>query len=187
MENFGRVALGCYAHYIFGHAQATAAITNDVAFMRGMLSLDGSDAYAHAAKVGDAGSEDPSTEWIALSGTATDADLSRRLVGALLAANLAAGVPIVSDQSEASASTKVVDIVKQVIGRDASRATDEDNNKYDVNKHGLLRFYANDVVYVNIKLVKPVVNGASGQLVADATLEDLYSTEENYSIRITLA
>ncbi len=187
MENFGRVALGCYAHYIFGHAQATAAITNDVEFMRGMLSLDGSDAYTHAAKVGDAGSEDPAADWIALAGSASDADLARRLVGALLAANLAAGAPVVSDQTEAAASTKVVDIVKQVIGRDASRATDEDNNKYDVNKHGLLRFYAGDVVYVNIKLVKPVVNGSAGQQVADATLEDLYASEENYSIRITLA
>lgn len=189
MENFGRVALGCYAHYIFGHAQATAAITNDVEFMRGMLSLDSANAYVHAAKVGDAGSEDPSTAWVALSGSPTDADLARRLVGALLAANLSAGAPVVSDQTEAAESNKVVDIVKQVVGRDASRATDEDNNKYDVNKHGLLRFYAGDVVYVNIKLVKPIVNGASGQQVADATLEDLYTTEneENYSIRITLA
>lgn len=187
MENFGRVALGCYAHYIFGHAQATAAITNDVEFMRGMLSLDASDVYTHAADVGDSGLANPAADWIALSGDASDADLARRLVGALLAANLSAGVPVVSDESEAASSSKVVDIVKQVIGRDASRATDEDNNKYDVNKHGLLRFYANDVVYVNIKLLKPVVNGASGQQVDDATLEDLYSTEENYSIRITLA
>lgn len=189
MENFGRVALGCYAHYIFGHAQATAAITNDVEFMRGMLSLDGSDAYTHAAKVGDAGSDDPSTAWIALTGSASDADLARRLVGSLLAANLAAGVPVVSDESEAANSSKVIDIVKQVIGRDASRATDEDNNKYDVNKHGLLRFYAGDVVYVNIKLVAPVVNGGNGQQVADGTLEGLYGEEDeqNYSIRITLA
>lgn len=187
MENFGRVALGCYAHYIFGHAQATAAITNDVQFMRGMLSLDSSDVYVHAAKVGDAGSEDPSTAWVALSSDPTDADLARRLVGALLAANLSAGVPIVSDQSEAASSSKVVDIVKQVIGRDASRATDEDNNKYDLNKHGLLPFYAGDVVYVNIKLLKPVVNRGTGQQIADETLEGLYTTEENYSIRITLA
>ncbi len=188
MENFGRVALGCYAHYIFGHAQATAAITNDVAFMRNMLSLDESDAYKHAAKVGDSGSEDPSTAWVALAGSETDADLARRLVGSLLAANLSAGAPVVSVQTEAAGSNKVVDIVKQVIGRDASRATDEDNNKYDVNKHGLLRFYANDVVYVNIKLVKPEVINGTGQQVGQTTLEDLYGAEdeENYSIRITL-
>jgi hypothetical protein len=186
MENFGRVALGCYAHYIFGHAQATAAITNDVEFMRGMLSLDSSDEYVHADKVGDAGTNDP-VDWVSLTGSETNADLARRLVGTLLANNLSAGAPVVSDQTEATASTKVVDIVKQVIGRDASRATDEDNNKYNVNKHGLLRFYAGDVVYVNIKLTKPVVNGSSGQQVADSTLEDLYASEENYSIRITLA
>jgi hypothetical protein len=37
-ENFGRVALGMMAHYLFGHVDATVAITNDAAFVDAMLS-----------------------------------------------------------------------------------------------------------------------------------------------------
>jgi hypothetical protein len=47
-RDFGRVALGAFAHYLFGHVDATSAITNDVAFIRDMLSLSSSTADAAA-------------------------------------------------------------------------------------------------------------------------------------------
>jgi hypothetical protein len=41
-RDFGRVALGAFAHFLFGHVDATSAITNDVAFIAKMLSLNAS-------------------------------------------------------------------------------------------------------------------------------------------------
>jgi hypothetical protein len=201
MEHFGRVALGCYAHYIFGHAQATAAITNDKEFMQGMLSLSSVDhvgasstatqRYDDWSKKASVAAETDPLAWRNEAGSATDADLARRLVGKLLGNNYDGAEFIESSESENAGSAKVIDVVKQVLGRDASRATDVDNNKYDVNKHGMLRFYANDVIYVNIHLVKPTVTVGSGQRDA-ATYSDLLTAaapdeEESYAIRITLA
>jgi hypothetical protein len=43
-SSFGSLALGSYAHYLFGHADATAAISNDTAFitkMDGVVELSG--------------------------------------------------------------------------------------------------------------------------------------------------
>jgi hypothetical protein len=207
--HFGRLALACYAHYIMGHQQATAAITNDKAFMKNMLSVtgasadaavavdyDGADATALSALCSKSFTADPIAEgWKTLSGSASDADLARRLVGKLLNANLdASNVPIVStvdtaNPAGATAGT-VASIVDQVIGRDVSRARDDDNSKYTPEKHGLLKFFANDVIYVNIKLVAPTVSvggNGSGQQVQASTLAGLYATEENYTIRIVLA
>lgn len=202
MEHFGRVALGCYAHYIFGHAQATAAITNDKEFMQAMLSLSSvanvgtdktsADRLADWSKAESVAAEADPLAWRSLSGSTSDADLARRLVGKILGNNYDGTNFIVSDQAEAgtAASGKVIDIVKQVLGRDASRATDVDNNKYDVEKHGMLRFYADDVVYVNIHLVKPTVSVGAGQR-DSATYADLLTStpdeEESYAIRIVLA
>ena len=49
-RDFARVALGAFAHYLFGHVDATSAITNDVAFIRDMLSLSKIDTDASAVK-----------------------------------------------------------------------------------------------------------------------------------------
>jgi hypothetical protein len=42
--NFGRLALGAYAHSLFGHVAATAAIDNDVAFVNKMIGDGAGDA-----------------------------------------------------------------------------------------------------------------------------------------------
>lgn len=219
-NHFGRMALACYAHYLMGHQQATAAITNDKAFMAKMLSLDftgvsdngeallaavGTDAatksaaaaalYAKYDAAGLIDTPDARTWPLAAPAANANADLARRLVAKLLDANLGAGsgnarAPVESTVNNASdvdaTSGSAADIVDQVIGRDASRARGEDNSAYLPNNHGLLRFYAGDVVYVNIKLVKPTVS-VSSTLVAGATIANQYSTEENYTIRIVLA
>jgi hypothetical protein len=86
-------------------------------------------------------------------------------------------------------ATKVAYIVKQVIGQDASRATDEDNSKYLPENHGLLRFYPNDVIYVSINLLTPDVTVGAGQQVEDTTMEGLYTSatgDKKYTLKITL-
>jgi hypothetical protein len=228
-NHFGRMALACYAHYLMGHQQATAAITNDKSFMAKMLDLDIAgltDAqleallappviaagatneqiaaaksaaaaalyakYANKTNVENANT-DPRAWALTAPAANANADLARRLVAKLLSLNLTAGAPKIStvnvanNNVPAADSGSVADIVDQVIGRDASRARSEDNSKYGPESHGLLRFYAGDVVYVNIKLAKPTVTVNSGQRVDGATIANQYSTEENYTIRIELA
>ena len=49
VPNFGYVALGSYAHSLFGHVQATAAIDNDLAFVAKMIGDGVSDAALNKA------------------------------------------------------------------------------------------------------------------------------------------
>jgi hypothetical protein len=181
MTGFGRFALMAYAHYIMGHVQATAAITNDTDFMKGMMSLN-SDTLTDY-KYASIGNYDAAVAPWSTAGTPTDANLAVRLVKVILDANTS------SSLVSTGAANSVANIVKQVIGQDASRATDEDNNKYSTENHGLLRFYPDDVIYVSITLTTPVVNVGTGQLVSDGTLENLYTNatgDKKYNFKITL-
>ena len=181
MTGFGRFALMAYAHYIMGHVQATAAITNDTDFMKGMLSLN-SDTLTDY-KYANIGNYDATAAPWSTAGTASDANLAVRLVKTLIDNN-----PTTSLVSNGAATT-VANIVKQVIGQDASRATDEDNNKYSPENHGLLRFYPDDVIYVSINLVTPTVTVGTGQQVSGPTMEDLYTNatgDKKYTLKITL-
>jgi hypothetical protein len=47
-ESFGRLALSMYAHYLFGHVAATAAITNDDDFITKMNGNDDTAGSGHA-------------------------------------------------------------------------------------------------------------------------------------------
>ena len=49
VPNFGYVALGSYAHSLFGHVQATAAIDNDLAFVAKMIGDGVGDAALNKA------------------------------------------------------------------------------------------------------------------------------------------
>jgi hypothetical protein len=164
-SDFGRLALSTYAHYLFGHIGATAAITNDEQFMRAMLSHDASGNYKHA-NVGSVSGND-GANWLA--GTTSDANLSELLVKAIITKNDAA----------------ILTIVEQVLGQDASRAMDQDNNQLAPGVRHELKFIPGDVIYMNIKLQTPAVTVSNGQGVAAATLEGKYSVE-NYTLKITL-
>jgi hypothetical protein len=79
-------------------------------------------------------------------------------------------------------------IANQVLGQDASRAMDEDNNAISPEGKQALKFIAGDVIYMNIQLQKPdVVLGHTAQQVSKATLEDKFATDQNYTLRITLS
>lgn len=179
MVGFGRLALMAYAHYLLGHVQATAAITNDVEFIRAMESRDGSDAYLYT----NAPDYDPAVAPYNVAGSTTNANLAARLVKTLIAANAAP-----SNVSDGGIHT-VANIVKQVIGQDANRAVNADNSKYSPEKHGLLKFFADDVIFINIKLANPTVTFGSfpaGQKVSETAIAARYATENSYTIKITL-
>jgi hypothetical protein len=210
-RDFGRIALGAFSHYLFGHVDATSAITNDLTFIKSMLSLSGLNSDA-AAK-----NEDPNTgpsarynaydsniinqienselsSWSNPIGSASDANLARRLVAAIVGKGL--------DGSGALKESKVVDltkteaekkaelayIVRQVVGQDAQRLMDEDNSERTKDVRRLLRFYENDIIYMNIKLKTPNVTVATGQIgVTKTGLQDKYITnEQSYTLKITL-
>lgn len=110
--SFGAAMLGAYAHYLFGHVQATAAIDNDQAFVTAMDSEG-----------------------------ATDAKVASRLLAAL-------------DAMDEAACTKVA---RQVIGQDASRAQLVDNDAATPGNYQALKFIADDIVYMRVKLLTPTV------------------------------
>ena len=204
-RDFGRVALATYAHYMFGHVDATAAITNDKAFVEGILSTNGTagdDESAGGAAARYAGwaasskkssiDANPVKDWSTAS-SGTDANLALRLVKAIVAKGVdASGNPTTSLVSSATAGDTacLANIVSQVVGQDASRLMNADNSQRTRDQHILLRFYAGDVIYVNIKLKTPTVNigtSPSPQQVSATTLTSLYTTEENFTLKITLA
>lgn len=184
--NFGRLALSTYAHYLFGHVAATAAITNDVPFMNAMLSKlplnSTSAAYKYAATV-DVSDSNTGFDWHNI-GTASDADLARLLAGAILRKGLDSNGDVEYE------STAILDIVQQVLGQDTSRAMDQDNNQPAPNVRQPLKFIPGDVIYVKITLTPPVVNVnleqmTNPQQVASGDLSGKYSNV-TYTIKITL-
>jgi hypothetical protein len=165
VANFGELALRTYAHYTLGHIDATAAITNDVAFVTAMLSGHRYDAAELAYVLGDDFSG-------VAAGTKANADIARSLVKALA--------------DKKSNPTAVLEIAEQVLGQDASRAMDADNNMLLPDKRQGLKFIAGDVIYMTIKLQTPEVVIANGQQVSAATLAAKYTAEVDYTLKITL-
>ena len=111
------------------------------------------------------------------------------MVKALVAKGLDGGVPSVSSVNEPDQDIlhgSLANIVKQVVGQDATRLMNVDNSQRTLDQHMLLRFYDGDVIYVNIRLKTPdVYTGILNQLVSDLALENMY-TEENFTLKITL-
>jgi hypothetical protein len=203
-RDFGRVALGSFAHYLFGHVDATAAITNDVAFVQNMLSINaaGDDETAGGAAARyDAWTKSVTADlesWDYTS-SATDANLALRLVEAIVKKgktgnDVTAATFLESAVSDCSGNNdpSLANIVKQVIGQDSSRLNNEDGSERTKDQRQLLRFYAGDVIYVNIKVKKPTIEitqgygGATGGSGANAPAASLVS-ENSYPIKITLA
>jgi hypothetical protein len=176
--NFGRLALSSYSHYLFGHVAATSAVTNDQAFMNAMLSqslTDGSGNPMYKFKVAKVGGLADGSQWVpGTIGTAADADLARLLVGAIVNKN----------------DSAILAIVEQVLGQDASRAMDQDNNQLAPDVRQPLKFIQGDVIYMNIRLKQPIVSVGGGQQVSSGTLQGKFPsdphTETNYTLKITL-
>ncbi len=207
-SDFGRLALSAYSHYLFGHVDATAAITNDESFMTSMMSLtDGSASVKDGGLAADRYdawhkhtmvSSTVVDEWDAAQ-TSSDANLAVALTKAIMAK--ATSAPLSATRATAAASAAgavngadtLANIVKQVIGQDASRAMDKDNNEIAPEVHQMLRFEEGDTIFVSITLDAPTVSVTdAAQLGAPATSKydkDLSTAgiqKEKYDIKITL-
>jgi hypothetical protein len=135
-SSFGSVSLSAYAHSLFGHVAATAAIDNDTAFVN-YINND----------------------------TISDAALNKSLANALY-----------NISSETSTY-----IAKQVIGQDASRAKNE-NNEDDWQA---VEFKSGDIIYMSIRLLQPLVT-ISNNSQQSAPLSSSH-TATTYAMKITLA
>ena len=71
----------------------------------------------------------------------SDANLAMRLVKAICTKN----------------DTQILDIAEQVLGQDAARAMDQDNNALAPGIRHALKFIPGDRIYVNIRLLPPYV------------------------------
>ncbi len=168
-NNFGRLALSAYAHYLFGHVAATAAITNDTEFIRSILSWTSNDAYMYTntTSIPDVSG----TLWGDSSASASNANLAMRLIYKLIT----------------HSNTDITNIAKQVIGQDASRAMGEDNNQLDPDMRSPLRFYAGDTIYMNIKLKRPEVIYSPHTNGNPLNASSLFTQDINYTLCITLS
>lgn len=82
-------------------------------------------------------------------------------------------------------------IARQVLGQDASRATNEDNSERQGDEKAALRFYENDVVYVAIRLsgfraTVGAQSGAFSQQFNSQPSEILVPKMETYYLRMRL-
>jgi hypothetical protein len=170
-SNFGKLALGTYAHYLFGHLHATAAITNDQAIMNAILDMPGDSAAAYDDTNGV-----PSALWS--TGIPTSANIARRLVTAL-----------VTGDALTSTTGNLLSIVKQVLGQDASRAKSNDNTAGLPDRKQLLRFINGDKIYFNIKLARPTLSVSNGLPLAGLPSATSFPADNNvnYTIQVTLS
>jgi hypothetical protein len=167
--NFGKLALGSYAHYLFGHVHATTAITNDQAIMTAINDMPGSASAPF----------DEANAALWSTGSPTSANIARRLVNAL-----------VTGDALTSTTGNLLSIVKQVLGQDASRAKGIDNTEGLPNIRQHLRFIAGDKIYFNIKLARPTLSVSNGQPLAGLpTPVSQFPSDNNvnYTIQVTLA
>jgi hypothetical protein len=200
-SDFGRLSLSAYAHYLFGHSAATAAITNDQAVMTSMLSLtpgslsvkDGATAvqrYADWTKKTMVDAAGNAEDWDA-SQSATDANLAVALTKAIVLKGANEAISAVQSTAQSAldgaqfSTDSLANIVKQVLGQDATRAMTQDNNELSPNVHQVLRFYEGDVIYVSITLKQPGVTVSAGYANAGAPVASSV-TEQKYDVKITL-
>ena len=139
-SSFGDLALASYAHSLFGHVDALAAISNDTTFKTKMNGLSAGEGQA------------------------------------ALGLNLA---ELILSMSAAEATN----VVKQVIGQDASRAKDTDNN----DQYQKLEFRAGDKIYLSITLNAPTVTVLNTEVAQLSEPAGSLHSAVKYMIEITLS
>jgi hypothetical protein len=197
ISDFGRVALSLYADKLFGHAAATAAITNDKQFMAKMLSISesvASDASGTAIERYNGWNYLSNIDsWNCSDTTNETADLARKLVATLISKGIGSnGSLLVHDISGSynGPNSTLAEIVKQVLGQDASRAMNQDNNELLPDEHQLLQFYSGDTIYVSITIKPPTVSVnptlAQSAQQAYSDINSSMTQDVTYNIKITL-
>lgn len=162
----GDMTLAYIADKLFGHPAATAAITNDSMIKDTMNAAPA--ANAAALNLGTGAIAEP------LVNTATEAGnqkLALRLVQTMLF-------------HEGAARAKR--IAESVIGQDADRARDADNNQLTPDQRAALPFYAGDIIFFTLNLKSlDVFQGRIGQPVYQQLKARL--ADQSFVFKITLA
>ncbi len=155
-NSLGDLALATYAHYLFGHVQATAAINNDVDAVDYFNLNDPSDT---------------TVEYTAPDGSTATTGATK----ANIAYNLAQ--TIINNLDTDAITT----IVRNVLAQDASRARFEDNDQNDPNRWQHLVFKPDDVVFVQVTLDPPRLTFGDGQQFEN-NVPDVPATTFNFRI-----
>lgn len=96
--------------------------------------------------------------------------------GANISSNLVNSIFNMSD-------TNATAIAKQVIGQDASRAMNQDNDIGSPSTQQALKFIAGDVIYMSATIQPPTITSSAGQ----QSIPVNYSGDTTYLMKITLA
>lgn len=93
-----------------------------------------------------------------------------------------------ADAIDTMGDAGVTEIVKQVLGQDAERAKDEDNNQLAPDEKQPLKFYAGDIIYLQVTLKKPTVTVTTGAVLAQQyQAQFAVENERTYALKITLS
>jgi hypothetical protein len=198
-RDFGRLVLSTYADKLFGHQAATSAITNDISLMESMLDVSGGcdangtegqrfNSWKQAADI----SNNDISNWD-ITQSNTSAKLAVNLTSKIVNKGISNGniitntiSPVGTLTSEVAGLTGLGEIVKQVLGQDASRAMNQDNNELLPDVHQLLQFHEGDTIYVSIKVTQPAVSFGPGSANPGYTSLNPQFEDRTYMIKISL-
>jgi hypothetical protein len=200
-RDFARVALGAIAHDLFGHVDATAAITNDIDFIKNMLSIN-SDAAAsaehdeaknaveNASSRYGAWTKDITANVQSWSGAQSsgDANLAVALVKKIVEKGMNGNTLLPFQEVTKATSSQLAYIANQVLGQDATRMMGYDNSERTKNVRQLLPFAVGDTIYMNIKVAVPSVTVGTNTLAQQTIANGLTGkgTEHNFTLKIVL-
>jgi hypothetical protein len=198
-RDFGRLVLSTYADKLFGHQAATSAITNDISLMESMLDVSGGcdangtegqrfNSWKQAADI----SNNDISNWD-ITQSNTSAKLAVNLTSKIVNKGISNGniitntiSPVGTLTSEVAGLTGLGEIVKQVLGQDASRAMNQDNNELLPDVHQLLQFHEGDTIYVSIKVQTPAISFGPGSANPGYTSLNPQFEDRTYMIKISL-
>jgi len=86
-------------------------------------------------------------------------------------------------------TTAATAVVNQVLGQDAGRAMDQDNNLLAPDTWQDLKWYANDIIYVSVTVKQPIVSVSGTTADQNAQLGEPSATsvtQRTYMVKITL-
>ena len=203
-KHFGRLALSTFCHFLFGHVDATVAVTNEIEFMKNMLSLTGAGADAAVADSTSSGpanrfsafssehltdlTSNAIASWTNLEGTPEDSNLAKRLAHSIYLKGTDEGslkISKVTDNAltEEERKNELAYIVKQVAGADATRLINSGSSSI----HRALPFFEGDVIYVTVQLNTPsiVIDGDQSGTGVEESLQSAYSVQ-TYNLKLTV-
>jgi hypothetical protein len=166
-NNFGRLSLSLYAHNLFGHVAATAAITNDSILINSILSKNKPYIFSYNASYGYNISNIKLETVLDAVSSLNDSNLAMLLIKKIIRLD----------------NSQISSIVQSVIDQDPSRGKDINNNILSSTKRHPLKFIAGDKIHININLKPPGVNINNGQRYSNFNSN---SNDIQYTIEITL-